>query len=40
PSTSGKCERCWVHKPSVGSHDDHPALCDRCYAVLENMGHI
>ncbi len=29
-----KCARCWIHAKGVGSHDDHPQLCDRCHAVI------
>ncbi len=29
-----KCDRCWMWSPSVGSHDDHEQLCDRCHAVV------
>jgi isoleucyl-tRNA synthetase len=29
-----KCERCWVHDTSVGSHEAHPTVCDRCHKVL------
>ncbi|MDP3730118.1 MAG: isoleucine--tRNA ligase, partial [Candidatus Omnitrophota bacterium] len=25
-----KCSRCWNYSPKVGSHKDHPALCERC----------
>jgi isoleucyl-tRNA synthetase len=25
-----KCERCWKVLPEVGTHADHPGLCDRC----------
>jgi isoleucyl-tRNA synthetase len=25
-----KCERCWRHRPDVGSHADHSELCRRC----------
>jgi isoleucyl-tRNA synthetase len=25
-----KCERCWKVLPEVGTHEDHPGLCDRC----------
>jgi isoleucyl-tRNA synthetase len=25
-----KCERCWRVLPEVGTHQDHPGLCDRC----------
>jgi len=33
-----KCERCWVHDPSVGGRADHPSICDRCYGHLKAMG--
>jgi isoleucyl-tRNA synthetase len=29
-----KCERCWVHEPSVGASNDHPTICDRCLNAL------
>lgn len=29
-----KCERCWKFSESVGTHDDHPTLCDRCHSVI------
>ena len=29
----GKCERCWRHRPSVGSGPE-PELCDRCEAEV------
>ncbi|MCX5667665.1 MAG: isoleucine--tRNA ligase [Candidatus Omnitrophica bacterium] len=25
-----KCSRCWNYSQEVGSHKDHPALCERC----------
>lgn len=33
-----KCNRCWVHDPTVGQQADHPAICERCYRSLETMG--
>ncbi|MCE5315353.1 MAG: isoleucine--tRNA ligase [Armatimonadota bacterium] len=30
----GKCERCWLVLESVGSHADHPTLCDRCRQAI------
>ncbi len=30
-----KCQRCWNYRESVGASPAHPALCDRCVAVLE-----
>jgi isoleucyl-tRNA synthetase len=29
-----KCERCWIIDPSVGDHDGHTNLCDRCSQVV------
>lgn len=29
-----KCERCWYISPSVGKHEDHPTLCDRCAPIV------
>jgi isoleucyl-tRNA synthetase len=31
----GKCERCWTYSPNVGRLRTHPAVCERCAAVLE-----
>jgi isoleucyl-tRNA synthetase len=30
----GKCGRCWNYSESVGSHTDHPDLCERCHMVV------
>ncbi len=32
-----KCERCWVHDTSVGSHTDHPTVCERCSDALKEF---
>ncbi|MBW0000298.1 MAG: isoleucine--tRNA ligase [Verrucomicrobia bacterium] len=29
-----RCERCWRHRPTVGSDPDYPDLCDRCAEVV------
>jgi isoleucyl-tRNA synthetase len=34
PADGGKCERCWQVLPEVGSHADHPTLCNRCDDVV------
>ncbi|GAA5172419.1 isoleucine--tRNA ligase [Modicisalibacter zincidurans] len=34
PSAHAKCERCWQHRPDVGSHAEHPDLCGRCISNL------
>jgi isoleucyl-tRNA synthetase len=37
PSTSPKCERCWVRDRTVGQDQDRPTLCTRCLAALTEM---
>lgn len=32
-----KCERCWIHEPTVGQSADHPTICDRCIGVLGEL---
>lgn len=34
PSAFEKCERCWIHRESVGKDAEHPTLCHRCATVL------
>jgi len=34
-TTSSKCERCWRHRPEVGSHEEHPTLCGRCFEAVK-----
>mgnify|MGYP006281293371 FL=1 len=34
PSDAEKCQRCWVHDPSVGHDEDQPGICRRCAASL------
>ena len=29
-----KCSRCWNYSSDVGSHKDHPALCERCVSNI------
>jgi len=31
-----KCERCWIHRDTVGQDAEHPHICDRCAAVLKS----
>jgi len=35
PASGEKCNRCWVHDPSVGQQSDHPQLCHRCYPTVK-----
>ena len=35
PSTLEKCERCWIHRDTVGKDSDHPTLCARCADVVK-----
>jgi isoleucyl-tRNA synthetase len=32
-----KCVRCWKYWDHIGSHADHPELCDRCTDVVINF---
>jgi len=33
-----KCARCWRHRPTVGTSEAHPDLCDRCESVVAGAG--
>ena len=35
PSSFTKCERCWIHDPTVGHDKEHPSLCKRCMKVVK-----
>ncbi|HTU68668.1 MAG TPA: isoleucine--tRNA ligase [Steroidobacteraceae bacterium] len=37
-STAVKCERCWHHRPDVGSKPAHPTLCERCADNVDGPG--
>ena len=37
-TSSEKCERCWHHRPDVGSVNEHPTLCTRCVDNVEGSG--
>ncbi|MBW1887424.1 MAG: isoleucine--tRNA ligase, partial [Deltaproteobacteria bacterium] len=39
-SRDKKCERCWVHEPTVGDDSQHPTTCKRCISALTEMGSI
>jgi len=32
-----KCARCWMILPEVGSHPEHPDLCDRCSEAVDAL---
>jgi isoleucyl-tRNA synthetase len=36
-ASSKKCQRCWVHDPSVGQIEDHPEICTRCCGHLAEI---
>ncbi len=40
PAAGEKCSRCWVHDPSVGQQEDHPAICDRCHGAIQAIGEM
>jgi len=35
---AAKCARCWHRQPDVGTHADHPELCDRCITNITTAG--
>jgi isoleucyl-tRNA synthetase len=37
PATDEKCQRCWIHDSSVGDDPAHPALCNRCKTVIDEI---
>ncbi len=37
PTSGEKCERCWIHDPTVGQDKDHPTICNRCLDVLDEI---
>jgi isoleucyl-tRNA synthetase len=37
-STAPKCERCWHHRPDVGSNPAHPTICGRCVDNVDGPG--
>jgi isoleucyl-tRNA synthetase len=37
PCEDPKCERCWIHDPTVGKDSVHPTLCKRCIDALKEM---
>ena len=39
-SAGGKCQRCWRVLTEVGTHDDHPDLCNRCDAAVAESGPV
>jgi isoleucyl-tRNA synthetase len=38
PSQDEKCDRCWHHRPDVGTHKAHETLCGRCIENIEGEG--
>jgi isoleucyl-tRNA synthetase len=38
PTSAPKCERCWHHRPEVGSHAEHPTICARCIDNVTGPG--
>lgn len=38
PATGEKCVRCWHINDSVGQHNQHPELCQRCVSNVDGEG--
>jgi len=39
-SSAPKCERCWHHRPEVGSNAAHPTICGRCVENVTGPGEV
>jgi isoleucyl-tRNA synthetase len=39
PASGEKCNRCWVHDPSVGQMSGHPTICHRCHSAITAMAY-
>jgi isoleucyl-tRNA synthetase len=37
PAEGEKCQRCWIHDPSVGGSETWPDTCERCQGVLARL---
>jgi isoleucyl-tRNA synthetase len=37
-SAAPKCERCWHHRPEVGTNAEHPTICGRCVENVTGPG--
>ena len=37
-SEAAKCDRCWHHSDTVGTHSEHPELCTRCVENVDGEG--
>jgi isoleucyl-tRNA synthetase len=37
PAEGEKCERCWIHEPTVGTNSEHPTICNRCLGILDRI---
>lgn len=35
-----KCVRCWHYREDIGSHDEHPELCERCIENVAGEGEV
>jgi isoleucyl-tRNA synthetase len=35
-----KCDRCWHYREEVGSHHEHPTICNRCISNLFEKGEV
>ena len=36
-ASGDKCDRCWIHDPTVGDDQDHPTVCLRCRTHLAEI---
>ena len=38
--TDAKCDRCWQRRADVGSHAEHPTICNRCIENVDGQGEV
>lgn len=39
-SNHAKCVRCWHYCEDIGTHTDHPEICNRCYTNVVEEGEV
>ena len=39
-SRDPKCERCWIHDPTIGDDNEHPTICHRCVTAIKELGQL
>lgn len=40
PASGAKCERCWIHDPSIRPDSKYPNVCSRCQSVMNEIDSV